>query len=124
MSLTRKEFLNSMVSAVIGAAGAAVLVACSDNPPSADAGTAANCLANGTTVTIGSNHGHTLVVTKDEVNAGVEKAYEIQGTSTHPHTVTVTAALFTMLKNNTSVTATSTSNGSPAHTHTITIMCA
>jgi threonine synthase len=123
MSLTRKEFLSSMVSTVVGVAGAAVLVACSDNAPSVDAA-AANCLANGTTVAIGSNHGHTLVVTKDEVNAGVEKAYEIQGTSTHPHTVTVTAALFTMLKNNTSVTATSTSNGSPAHTHTITIMCA
>jgi threonine synthase len=124
MSLTRKEFLNSMVSTVIAAAGAAVVVACSDNNGSPDAGTAANCLANGTAVTIASNHNHTLVVTKDEVNAAVEKAYDIQGTSTHPHTVTVTAALFTMLKNNTSVTVTSTSNGSPAHTHTITIMCA
>jgi threonine synthase len=123
MSLTRKEFLSSMVSTVVGVAGAVVLVACSDNPPAVDAG-AANCLANGTTVEIGTNHGHTLVVTKDEVNAGVEKAYEIQGTSTHPHTVTVTAALFATLKNNTSVTATSTSNGSPAHTHTITVRCA
>jgi hypothetical protein len=121
MSLTRKEFLRSVVTVTAGAAGAALVVACGGDSGS-DAATR-SCAMNGTTSDIGSNHGHVLMVTKDEVNAAVEKSYNITGTATHAHNVTVTVAMFTMLKSNTSVMTTSTGGGTDGHTHSITIMC-
>lgn len=81
-----------------------------------------NCTANGTTVQIGANHGHSLSVPAGDVSAGVEKTYDIQGTSDHPHAVTVTAAHFTELQANMSVVIASTSGG--GHTHQVTVSCA
>src|SRR5439155_13247433 len=107
MKLTRKEFLSSVMTAAAGAAGAAILVACSSNSGSVDA-TPGNCLANGTRVSIGSNHGHVMAVSAAEVTAGASKTYDITGGATHGHNVTITASLFTMLQANTAVTATST----------------
>jgi hypothetical protein len=127
MTLTRKQFLNSMFGVVAGAAGAALLVSCADDDDGGDPGPDANggaCTTSAASVNIGTNHGHALTVSAADVAAGNEKAYNIQGTSGHPHTVTVTAAMFTMLKNNTPVTVTSTTNGTPAHPHTVTITCA
>jgi hypothetical protein len=70
---------------------------------------------------IGSNHGHTLVVADADITAGVDKSYNIQGTATHPHTVVVTAAMFTMLKTARSISITSTTNAS--HSHPVTVTC-
>jgi predicted small lipoprotein YifL len=119
MLMTRKEFLRS----IAGAAGVAALAACGDEggDPAADAAQR-SCTANGTTVEIGSNHGHTMTVPKEDVVAGSDKTYQIQGASGHPHSVMVTAAMFTMLQNNMTVTATSSTDAS--HNHTITITCA
>jgi hypothetical protein len=123
MTLTRKQFLSSMLGI---AAGATLFAACggddgggNTNP---DARPAGNCSTGGTAVAIGSNHGHTMTVTAAEVTAGVDKTYDIKGSSDHTHSVTVSAALFTMLKANTAVNTTST-NGD-GHTHTIGITCA
>jgi hypothetical protein len=130
MSLTRKEFVSSLVGVAASAAGAALLVACSNKivnstPPDAATDAAArSCTANGTTTTIGGNHGHVLMVSKADVVAGVDKTYDITGAATHAHSVTITAALFTMLRNNTMIMITSTSGGNPAHTHAIAVMCA
>jgi hypothetical protein len=122
MSLTRKQFLSSMMGAVAGAAGVAFLVGCSSSDDAGDDdGGGKDCAANGTTVTIGGNHGHALVVAKGEVAATVDKTYDIKGTADHTHSVTVTAALFTTLKANTGVMVTSTSGG--GHTHDISIGC-
>jgi invasion protein IalB len=130
MSLTRKEFLRSIIGVAAGAAGTALLVACSSSSSTPDAAgatpdgaTARSCTTNGTVTTIGANHGHVLMVSKADVIAGVDKVYDITGGAAHAHSVTITAALFTMLKNNTTVTITSTSGGNPAHTHGITITC-
>jgi hypothetical protein len=54
------------------------------------------------------------------VSAGVEKAYDIQGTSPHPHTVTVSADNFAALANGESVDIDSTEGG---HVHTVTLVC-
>lgn len=76
---------------------------------------------NGTMITIGNNHGHVLVVSKAEVVAGVEKTYDIMGTATHTHSVTVTAAMFAQLQGGTTqMTVSSTTT----HSHPITIVCA
>ena len=121
MTMTRKEFLGTM----LGAAGAVVLAGCGgDDNGGADGAIQRNCATNGTTATIDANHGHTISVTASDVAAGVDKTYNIQGTSDHAHMVTVTAANFATLQSNAngSVMVVSTSGG--AHTHSVTILCA
>jgi len=120
--MMRKQFLGTL----LGAAGAAALAACGEdgsgnNPPDA---AAKSCTANGTSVTIGTNHGHVMAVSAADVTAGVDKTYDITGTSAHSHMVTVTAANFASLQTNPngSVMLTSTSGG--GHTHQVTIVCA
>jgi hypothetical protein len=122
MSMTRKEFLGTL----LGAAGAACLVGCGgdDGGGGTDSGVSRSCTTNGTTVSIASNHGHVLMVSAADVAAGQAKTYDITGTSDHAHMVTVTAANFASLHSNPSgsVQATSTSGG--GHTHQVTIVCA
>ena len=137
--MTRLQFLRSL-----GALGLAAVVvpACKkdDDDPSPDGGNPQNpdakvggtadaaidgpampqnCASTG--ATIGSNHGHAITVTAAEANAGVDKTYQIQGTSLHPHSVTITAAQFTMLR--TAGTITVTSSTDAMHSHTVTVTC-
>jgi hypothetical protein len=142
MSMTRKQFLETVGKVAAGAAGLALVSAagCGDDDggdgtvtPDADTGGAPDadpnapdasppsCLDNGTTVTISANHGHTLTVSKADVTAGVDKTYDITGGALHSHSVTVTGAQFAMLAANTTVMVTSTVAG---HTHSVTIACA
>ena len=93
-----------------------------DDPAPAPFNADKDCLANGTSSSIGSNHGHTLTVSKTDVENGVQKTYSIQGGSTHDHEVTVTTANFTSLKSNQSIQLTSTSGG--GHTHSVAVSCA
>jgi hypothetical protein len=73
-------------------------------------------------VEIGSNHGHELVVPLADVMAGVEATYDIQGTSMHPHSVTLTAEHFTMLQGGMQVMVDSSNDN--GHTHAVTVSCA
>jgi len=123
MSLTRKEFLTSVVGVAAGAAGAALLAGCSDSGGTADAAPAGNCLMNGTaTPAIGGNHGHVLTVSKADIAAGVVKTYDITGQADHTHHVTISAGNFATLTSNMTVSTHSTTDES--HSHSITIMCA
>ncbi len=107
-------------------------VACSDDggedPPvdaaqnnTPDTGVAITCVSEPTVSISNPADPHVLAVPLADVTAGVEKTYDIQGTSPHTHTVTVTAAHFIMLQQNTSVVLTSTNDA--AHTHEVTISC-
>jgi hypothetical protein len=78
--------------------------------------------SNGTNVTIGANHGHELVVSAADVEAGADKTYDITGTSLHAHMVTLTAAHFATLASSGQVMVTSTTGS--AHTHSVTVVCA
>lgn len=124
--MDRKTFIKKSLGAIAVAIPAYTLLSCSSSDDSAPAtppqSSGANCGTNGTSSSIGSNHGHTLVVSAADVTAGVEKTYNIQGNSAHPHTVTVSAAQFTTLQSNQQVTATSSNDS--GHTHSITISCA
>ena len=88
-------------------------------PPNTDP---KDCLANGTTTSIGTNHGHDLIVSKADVEAATEKSYSIQGSSGHNHGVTITATDFSSLKSNQSIQVISTSGS--GHTHSVTVGCA
>ena len=123
MTLTRKEFLGSVVGVAAGAAGAALLVACGDSGGGADAAATGNCAMNGAAPpSIGGNHGHVLMVSKADITAGAAKTYDITGTADHSHNVTISAANFATLTSNTTVMTVSTNTQN--HTHSITIMCA
>jgi hypothetical protein len=80
----------------------------------------ASCLQNGTMSIIAGNHGHNLVVSVADIQAGADKTYTLAGTD-HEHMVTVTAANFGVLASDQSVQVRSTSGG--GHTHAITISC-
>ena len=121
MSMTRKEFLGT----VLGAAGAAALAGCGgDDGGGADSSVQRSCATNGTAITIDANHGHVLMVTSSDVNAGADKTYDITGTALHSHMVTVTAADFARLQSNANASVMVTSTLGSAHTHSITILCA
>jgi hypothetical protein len=119
MSITRKDFLWTL----IGLSAAAAVAACTDagESPAPDAG-GPSCTANGAAAAIGTNHGHTLAVSKEDVAAGADRTYQIQGSSGHGHTVAVTAAMFATLKGGGSVSATSSNDA--GHTHAVTLTCA
>lgn len=71
---------------------------------------------------IGANHGHTMVVPRADVEAGVGKSYDITGSSTHAHSVMLTASHFATLAGGETVMVDSTSGG--GHTHSVTVTCA
>lgn len=124
--MDRKTFIQKSMGAMLIAGPTFYLFGCSSSDdggvetskPNADA----DCLANGTTTTIASNHGHTLTVSKADVQAGAAKTYSIQGTSGHNHTIHLTAANFTALKDNLSISVTSTNDDD--HTHAVQVSCA
>jgi hypothetical protein len=81
--------------------------------------TSADCSSD-LAATIGSNHSHSLTVPAADIEIGVETTYDITGTASHSHEVTLTAAHFTSLKSGSSIQVTSTSSG---HTHSVTVTC-
>jgi hypothetical protein len=124
--MDRKTFIKKSLSAVALAIPAYAVLSCSSSDDSEPAAppqnTEANCGTNGTSSSIGSNHGHSIVVSAADVTAGVDKTYNIQGSSAHMHSITVSSAQFADLQNNQQVTGTSTSDS--GHTHSVTISCA
>ena len=125
--MDRKTFIQKAAGAMLIAVPAYSLLGCSSSDdgggnPIPDPNGNADCLANGTSISIGGNHGHSFVVSKADVDAGVAKTYAIKGTSVHSHSVSVTAANFTTLKGNNSISITSTSDD--GHTHSVQVSCA
>ncbi len=121
MTLTRNQFLRTLGGLAAASLGLTA-VACGSDDDGEDPPPTGNCTANGTTVTIDGNHGHTLVVTKEEVAAAAAKTYDITGSSGHAHSVTISAAQFATLASSGSLMVTSSSGG--GHTHSVAVFCA
>jgi hypothetical protein len=68
--------------------------------------------------TVGSNHGHSAVITAAELTAGGAVSLDIQGSSAHPHTVELTAAEVMSIAANNRVAKESSVDAS--HSHTVT----
>lgn len=122
LMMNRKEFLKRSIMAIgAGLPLMSVVQSCGSDDSSTPASDP-DCLENGTNVSIGSNHGHELTVSRSDVEAGLERTYQIDGTSGHGHTVTIGEADFLELQQNQSVTVTSgEGNG---HTHSVRVSCA
>jgi len=125
MKMNRKTFLKKAAGAAIVSIPAYSLVSCDDStgvdaPEDLDT---VDCLDNGANATaITSNHGHSLTVSKADIDAGLEKTYSIQGTSGHDHTIIVSADNFNTLR--TSKTIKIESSRDNSHRHNVTVTCA
>ncbi len=131
--LTRSEFFRIFLPLVAVFGLGHWISACSDNGGGSDDGgdgggggntLQPDCLNAGTVVAISANHGHTLVVSKAAVAAGVEETYSITGSAGHAHSVTITASHFASLAANQQVVITSTPADGAGHTHNVTVSCA
>jgi len=131
--INRTQFLRSALALAGVGIGAAGLVACSNDngyggTPAPGTGDAAGsggltdaCDTHPPTDTIAANHGHVLTVTAADAAAAVDKVYDIMGSASHTHSVTISAAMFALLETGTVITTTSTT--SAGHSHGITVMC-
>ena len=120
MRISRKQFLMTGVAA-IGALDLAATAGCGsdDTGPAAPAGE--GCQSGSAAVDIDGNHGHALVVSAADVAAGVAKTYDIRGSATHSHEVTLSPLHFTKLKARESILVESTPTD---HTHPVIVRCA
>ncbi len=126
--MIRKEFIARTFGAFLIAPTVVFAVGCSssdDAPVNPDPETAlSECLENGALGNIAENHGHTLTIPKEDIDEAVEKTYELQGSSDHTHTITVTTQDYTALKNGSTMAVdiyTSTDND---HRHSVILLCA
>jgi hypothetical protein len=71
---------------------------------------------------LGRNHGHVLTVSFADVTKGAEKTYELAGTATHPHAVTLSADdMKSLLAGKVLRTRSTTDRG---HSHRVVARCA
>ena len=70
--------------------------------------------------TVASNHGHAVVITSAQLAAGGAVVLEIQGTSSHPHAVELTAADVRAIRQGQRVSKESNLSPSGSHGHTVT----
>jgi hypothetical protein len=126
----RRQFFKRLMMMTFALVGAQTLLsACGGSGYSSGGGgtpsSGGSCETNGTTASVGSNHGHIApTISAADVTSGTQQTYAVaQGTATHSHTVTVSAANFTTLQGDTGVNI-ATDSDSTGHTHTITIDCA
>ena len=116
---TRREFTLDAALAVLAGCVVTISEACgkSSTSPSSTPPT-------DVTGVIGTNHNHSgAVVTGAQITAGSAFSLNIQGQAAHPHTVAITQADLTALKNRQAVTrdsSTDFSNTFGNHLHTVT----
>jgi hypothetical protein len=116
--LTRREFTLEAALALL----AGCVITISDACGSSTSPTPVTPPADITGV-ISANHNHVAVITGAQITAGNVVALNIQGTAAHSHTLSITQADLTTLKNRQSVTRDSTTDNSNTfglHSHTVT----
>ena len=120
--MNRKEFIKKALFAIgVGLPILTLIQGCGSDD-SATPSSQASCLDNGTNVSIGSNHGHSLTVSKTDVEQAAEKVYSIDGSSGHSHQVTLTSSHLQSVQQNQSINV--DSNTSSGHSHSINVSCA
>lgn len=65
---------------------------------------------------VGTNHGHAVTITKAQLTAAGALTLDIQGTSGHAHSVTLSATEVTSIKNGTKVSKDSSTGAGHIHT--------
>ena len=119
-SLTRREFTLEAALALLAGCVITISDACSNStsPTPVASGPPADV-----TGVIAENHNHSGVITGAQITAGNAFTLSIQGTAVHSHTVSITQANLTSLKNRQSVASASStdfSNTYGTHSHAVT----
>lgn len=121
----RREFVKLLVFFGTGAA----LAACGSSSDSGDQGGGVNppppgdCSAHGAKAgSITGNHGHSLMVPKEDFSAGMDKVYDIQGSAAHSHTIALTADQLATILSGSAVSVASTVTDD--HAHQVSVVCA
>lgn len=70
-------------------------------------------------VTISRNHGHAMVIEGKDASDGMNHSYDIQGSSSHPHTVELTQAQFASILAGETVEVQSSQDA--GHSHMVTL---
>lgn len=119
--MERKEFIKRSIMAVTTVPFIGLVSNCGGDDPTPAMPSEPNCIENGTTAAIGSNHGHTLSIPKSMIENGGPASFQIQGDSGHGHTVIINADQMAQLQRNERITIESTvGNG---HVHSLSIGC-
>ena len=88
-------------------------------------GSGANaCMSKDPNEVIMTNHAmpHTFMLSVADTASTSDKTYSIKGASMHDHMITITGAMFAMLRNGMMISVTSTTGA--GHTHVVTVSCA
>jgi hypothetical protein len=123
MDTSRRRLLAASAG---GGALAAMLAACggggdyspapSPPPPSPTPSCGATSISN--------DHGHVLAIPVADLTSPVAMTYNIDGTSGHSHSVTLSPAQLAQIATKSAITVTSTLGGSPMiHSHDLTVNC-
>lgn len=114
---TRREFTLDAALAVLAGCAITISDACGKST------TEPTSTPTDVTAAISSNHNHSGVITSAQITSGTAFTLNIQGTAAHPHTVSITQADLTALKNRQSITresSTDLSNTFGNHSHQVT----
>jgi hypothetical protein len=123
VSISRREF--TVASALAMLAGVVITVSgCSSSSmPTSPSGTPTPTptpggSSNDVTGAISANHGHAATITRAQLTAANALELDIQGTATHPHTVSLSQGELGQIAVGTKVTKESTNNN--GHSHSVT----
>jgi uncharacterized membrane protein len=121
--LDRREFTLAAAMAVLSGVAITVAASCgggSSSPASPTSPTSSTPTPSGgdKSGSISANHGHSAVITSAQLTAAGGIALGIQGTASHPHTVTLAASDISAIAGNQRVSKESSNDS--AHSHTVT----
>jgi len=118
-TVSRREFTLEAVTAIL--AGCVITIA--DSACGSSSSTAPTTPPSDVAGVISANHAapHAVTITGTQISAGAAIAsMNIQGQATHNHTISITAAQLTSLKNKQPISVDSTNDASHQHTVTFT----
>ena len=115
-SLTRREFTLEAALAIL----AGCVITISDTACGKTNTTPTPVNPSDVNGSISANHGHTAVIMGAQITAGSAFPLDIRGMATHTHTVSISQADLTSLKNRQTVTSISTTDNGHSHTVTFT----
>src|SRR5262245_61892355 len=118
-SLTRREFTLEAALAIL--AGGVITIRETAWGKSTPSTTPAPVNPSDVNGSVSANHGHVAVITGAQITAGTAiVALDIRGTASHTHTLSISQADLTTLKNRQTVTSLSTTDSGHSHTVTFT----
>jgi hypothetical protein len=116
--ISRRVFTLEMAMSLL--AGATITVAGCGDSNSTPSSPSPTPTPSGSSVTgaVAANHGHEATITAAQITAANALALNIQGTATHPHTVSLTGAQVSQIGSRQQVSVTTSTDN--AHTHMVT----